>query len=123
MSIKQEILELITAEVTQFKDFETYELFENTTKQEFISNLQLGLYIDLTLSSYNGHSNQFAPRSITNDHIYDSIVNHLWLTEYADLSHITENLTDPELVYEFVSNYNVFTLNNRIYLNYKKEGG
>ena len=108
--------DIIDFNVSQFKDFETFELFENVSKQEFLSNLQLGFYLDLTLGSYNGHSNRFTPRSITNEHIYDSIVTYLYLTEYDDLDHITENLTEPELVYEFVSTYNVFTLNNRIYL-------
>lgn len=116
MTIKHEILELIVTNVSQFKDFETFELFENVTKQEFLSDLQLGFYLDLTLGSYNGHSNYFTPRSITNEHIYDSIVTYLYLTDYNALSHINENLSEFELVYEFISTYNVFTLNNRIYL-------
>lgn len=116
MSIKQEIIELIVTDVSQLNDFETFELFENVTKQEFLLNLKLGFYLDLTLGTYNGQSNHFTPHSITNEHIYDSIVTYLYLTDYADLAHINENLTEPELVYEFVSTYNVFTLNNRIYL-------
>ena len=116
MTIKQEILELISTEVLQFKDVETLEFFENTTKHGFISDLQHGFYLDLTLGTYSGHTNNFIPSSITNDHIYNSIVTYLYLTDYTDLAHVTENLTEPELVYEFVSTYKVFTLNNRIYL-------
>ena len=116
MTNKQEILELLVTSVSQFNSFETFELFENVTKQEFLSDLQLGFYLDLTLGSYNGHSNHFTPHPITNNHIYDSIVTYLYLTDYTDLTHINENLSEFELVYEFVSHYNVFTLNNRIYL-------
>lgn len=116
MTIKRELLEIIATEVSQYTNFETYELFENVTEQEFLSNSKLGFYLDLTLGTYNGQSNHFTPRSLTNEHIYDSIVMYLELTDYGDLSHVTENLSEPELVYEFVSTYNVFTLNNRIYL-------
>lgn len=118
----EEQREVVLMNVTHYKgyaDFAAHENPDSTDYNDFIETLQEGFYSEITLGTYNGASNVFHNREITDNHLIDAIWQDIlnsdlfqFLQDSCDYPLISNN--DYIGIYSEV--YTVFTLNGGIFV-------
>lgn len=122
MNSKQnEKIEMILNNVIHYKDFEEYEKYNNLNQEDFEERIEDNYIQDITLGTYNGASDTFTKRNITDNHIIDAIITEIKESDfynYFDDEFIEENniKTSNDWILLYTEFYEVFTLGNSIYV-------
>ena len=107
--------------VTSYDDMKEYLQCNNMDCEEFENDIENGYIQCITLGTYNGATDTFTKRGITENHIIDAIYQVIsddaFITYLQDLTDDDINLwNDYRLVYEYTTIYNVITIDNDIYV-------
>lgn len=107
--------ELALSNVTHYKNFEDFEQYEDITQNEFNELLENYEIQEITLGTYNGATNTFQKREITDGHILDAIQTEINESEFENMLFDVDYKQNelPELFTEF---YNVVVIENEIYI-------
>ena len=107
--------------VTSYDDMKEYLQCNNMDCEDFKNDIENGFIQCLTLGTYNGVTDTFTKRGMTENHIVDAIYQVIsddaFITYLQDLTDDDINLwNDYRLVYEYTTIYNVITIDNDIYV-------
>lgn len=111
-----------TLNITHYKDFKEYEKYNNIDIEEFREKLELGYIQEITLGLYNGATNTFTKRDITNNHIIEAIKTEIiesdFYNYFDDELFIKKNniVTTDDWIILYIEMYDVFTLNESIFI-------
>lgn len=106
---------LALSNVTHYKDFEDFSHFEHYNREEFEDEKENGFIQNITLGTYNGATDTFTNREITDGHILDAIETEINESEFENMLFDVDYKQNelPELFTEF---YNVVVIENEIYI-------
>ncbi|MEJ7218445.1 hypothetical protein [Staphylococcus gallinarum] len=112
--------EIALLNVTYYKDFSDYQKYNNMNKEEFKEEIKNGFIQNITLGTFNGITNIFTNRKITNNHIIEAIEIEIKESSFIDLFwENTEKFQDYSLsdwVREFTEFYKVFVIDKYIFV-------
>lgn len=106
--------ELALSNITYYKDFEDFQQYEDMTQDEFNELLENYEIQEITLGTYNGATNTFQKREITDGHILDAIETEINESNFIEMFEEINNYDD--LVELFTNVYNVVVIENDIYI-------
>ncbi|MFQ3843301.1 hypothetical protein AABD41_01480 [Staphylococcus pseudoxylosus] len=112
--------EIALLNVTYYKKFSDYQSHYNISKDEFNEEIEKGSIQDITLGTFNGATNTFTNRKITNNHIIESIETEIKESNFVEL--FWENMEEfknyllSDWVREYTEFYKVFVIDNNIYV-------
>ena len=122
MNIKEnEKIKMILNNIIHYKDFEEFEKYNNLDQEDFKERIEDNYIQDITPGTYNGASDTFTKRNITDNHIIDAIITEIKESDfynYFDDEFIEENniKTSNDWILLYTEFYEVFTLGNSIYV-------
>lgn len=108
------INEFTLSNVDQYKDFKDFQTHEDMTQEEFNEGLENGMIQNITLGTYNGATNEFYKREITDAHIVNAIEVEVQESEFKYMFEEIKN--HQELVEDFVLFYSLVVIKDDIYI-------
>lgn len=117
---EEEQREITLLNITHYNDFKEYEKYNNIDSEEFKEELELGYIQEITLGSYNGAADTFTKRDITDNHIIEAIktaINESDFYNFFENDFIEKNHTNADWIRLYSEMYEVFTLNESIFVN------
>lgn len=113
--------EIALLNITHYNDFKEYEKCNNIDIEEFKELLELGNIQEITLGLYNGATDTFTKRDITDNHIIEAIKTEI---KESDFYNFFENefveknniVTTDDWIRLYSEMYEVFTLNESIFV-------
>lgn len=119
-------LEKALYNVTSYADFE--EFAESTflvdyTETDFMHDIERGEYSEITCGTYNGATDTFTPWTLSNESLFNTILNDLRETDFYNMFCEDEDIermktyTNADWIEEYCTSYDVFTIGNRVYIN------
>ena len=101
--------------VTYYETFEDFTFFEGCDAQRFEDEQDNGFIQNITLGTYNGATDTFTNREMTDGHILDAIQTEINESEFENMLFDVDYKQNelPELFTEF---YNVVVIENDIYI-------
>lgn len=115
-------IQLALANVTRYKDMDDYKQDYETLEEaqaDFNEKLENGFIQNITLSTYNGATQESTFYELTDENILESIYTDLHETDSYDMIQETEESTDLtkwDYIRAYTEIYNVFTLNGLVYI-------
>lgn len=112
--------EITLLNIIHYNDFKEYKKYNNIDTEEFKEQLELGYIQEITLGSYNGATDTFTKRDITDDHIIEAIKTEIKETDFYNFfenEFIEKNHTNADCIRLYSEMYEVFTLNESIFVN------
>lgn len=122
MTNKNSNIQLALANITRYKDMNDYKQDYETLEEaqaDFNEKLENGYIQNITLSTYNGATQESTFYELTDENILEAIYTDLHETDSYDmLQEIEENtdLTKWDYIRAYTEVYNVFTLNGLVYI-------
>lgn len=113
---EEEQREITLLNITHYNDFKEYEKCNNIDTEEFKEELELGYIQEITLGLYNGATNTFTKRDITDNHIIEAIETAIEESEFCNLFE-EKNYKNADWIRLYSEMYEVFTLNDSIFVN------
>ena len=113
---------LALANVTEYKDMNDYKQDYETLEEaeaDFNEKLENGYIQNITLSTYNGATQESTLYELTDENILEAIYTDLHETDsYGMIEEMEENtdLTKWDYIRAYTEIYNVFTLNGLVYI-------
>lgn len=115
-------IQLALANVTRYKDMNDYKQDYETLEEaqaDFNEKLENGYIQNITLSTYNGATQESTFFELTDDNILEAIYTDLHETDFYSMIEEMEESTDLtkwDYVRAYTEIYNVFTLNGLVYV-------
>ena len=122
MTNKDSNIQLALANVTKYKDMNDYKQDYETLEEaqaDFNEKLENGYIQNITLSIYNGATQENTFYELTDENILEAIYTDLHETDsYGMLQEIEEStdLIKWEYIRAYTTLYNVFTLDGLVYI-------
>lgn len=122
METKKSNIQMTLANVTNYKDMNDYKQDYETlaeAQEDFNAKLEDNMIQNITLSTYNGATQESTFFELTNENILDAIYTDLHETESYDMIQEIEErteLTKWDYVRAYTKLYNVFTLDGLVYI-------
>lgn len=117
---EEEQREITLLNITHYNDFKEYEKYNNIDTEEFKEQLELGYIQEITLGLYNGATDTFTKRGITDNHIIEAIKTEIEESDFYNFfenDFIEKNYTNADWIRLYSEMYDVFTLNESIFVN------
>lgn len=113
--------EIALLNITHYNDFKEYEKCNNLDIEEFKEWLELGYIQEITLGLYNGATDTFTKRDITDNHIIEAIETEIKESDFYNFfenEFIEKNniITTDDWIRLYSEMYEVFTLNESIFV-------
>ena len=115
-------IQLALANVTRYKDMDDYKQDYETLEEaqaDFNEKLENGFIQNITLSTYNGATQESTLYELTDENILEAIYTDLHETDsYSMIEEMEENtdLTKWDYVRAYTEIYNVFTIGGLVYI-------
>lgn len=115
-------IQLALANVTRYKDMDDYKQDYETLEEaqtDFDEKLKNGYVQNITLSTYNGATQESTLYELTDENILEAIYTDLHETDFYSMIEEMEESTDLtkwDYVRAYTEIYNVFTLNGLVYV-------
>ena len=122
MTNKNSNIQLALSNITRYKDMNDYKQDYETLEEsqaDFNEKVENGFIQNITLSTYNGATQESTFYELTDENILEAIYTDLHETDsYAMLNEIEEStdLTKWDYIRAYTEVYNVFTLNGLVYI-------
>lgn len=122
MTNKNSNIQLALANITRYKDMNDYKQDYETLEEaqaDFDEKLENGYIQNITLSTYNGATQESTFFELTDDNILEAIYTDLHETDsYSMIEEMEENtdLTKWDYVRAYTEISNVFTLDGLVYI-------
>lgn len=122
MTNKNSNIQLALANVTRYKDMNEYKQDYETLEEaqaDFDEKLEKGFIQNITLSTYNGATQESTFYDLTDENILEAIYTDLHETDsYSMLEEIEEStdLTKWDYTQAYTGIFNVFTLDGLVYI-------
>lgn len=122
MTNKNSNIQLALSNITRYKDMNDYKQDYETLEEaqaDFNEKVKNGFIQNITLSIYNGATQESTFYELTDENILEAIYTDLHETDSYDmLQEIEENtdLTKWDYIRAYTEVYNVFTLNGLVYI-------
>lgn len=122
MTNKNSTIQLALANVTRYKDMDDYKQDYETIEEaqaDFDEKLKNGYVQNITLSIYNGATQESTFFELTDENILEAIYTDLHETDSYGMIDETEESTDLtkwEYIRAYTEISNVFTLNGLVYI-------
>ena len=122
MTNKNSNIQLALANITRYKDINDYKQDYETLEEaqaDFNEKLENGYIQNITLSTYNGATQESTLYELTDENILEAIYTDLHETDsYSMIEEMEENtdLTKWDYIRAYTEIYNVFTLNRLVYI-------
>lgn len=122
MTNKNSNIQLALANVTRYKDMNDYKQDYETPEEaqaDFDEKLKNGYVQNITLSIYNGATQESTFFELTDENILEAIYTDLHETDsYGMIEEMEENtdLTKWDYIRAYTEIYNVFTLDGLVYI-------
>lgn len=123
MTNKNSTIQLALANVTRYKDMNDYKQGYETLEEaqaDFDEKLENGYIQNITLSTYNGATQESTFFELTDENILEAIYTDLHETEFysmlEEMEENSENMTKWDYVRAYTEIYNVFTLDGLVYV-------
>ena len=122
MTNKNFNIQLALSNVTRYKDMEDYKQDYETLEEaqaDFNEKLENGYIQNITLSTYNGATQETTLYELTDKNILEAIYTDLHETDFygmIDEMEESADLTKWDYVRAYTEIYNVFTLDGLVYI-------
>ena len=122
MNSKQnEKIKMILNNIIHYKDFEEFEKYNNLDREDFKERVEDNYIQDITPGTYNGALDTFTKNIINNENIINTIITDMRDIDFYNFfedEFIEENniKTSGDWVLLYTEFYEVFTLDNSIYI-------
>ena len=123
MTNKNSNIQLALANVTRYKDMNDYKQAHETLEEaqaDFDEKLADGYIQNITLSTYNGATQESTLYELTDENILEAIFNDLHFGElYTILEETEENsedMTKWDYIRVYTALFNVFTIDGLVYV-------
>lgn len=122
MTNKNSNIQLALPNITRYKDMDDYKQDYETLEEaqaDFDEKLENGYIQNITLSTYNGATQESTFYELTDENILEAIYTDLHETDsYSMIEEMEENtdLTKWDYIRAYTEVYNVFTLNGLVYI-------
>lgn len=110
--------------VTSYDDMKEFEKYNNMDCEEFDNNIENGFIQCITLGTYNGATDTFTKRGMTENHIVDAIFQDLHELDFYNIAYDNDifenenisNWDNMKWTYEYSAMNDIFTVGNDIYI-------
>lgn len=122
MTNKEFNTQLVLESITRYKDMDDYKQDYETLEEaqaDFDEKLENGFIQNITLSTYNGATQENTFYELTDENILESIYTDLHETDSYDMIQETEESTDLtkwDFIRVYTALYNVFTIGGLVYI-------
>lgn len=122
MTNKEFNTQLVLESITRYKDMNDYKQDYETLEEaqaDFNEKLENGYIQNITLSTYNGATQESTFYKLTDENILEAVYTDLHETDfYSMIEEIEENtdLTKWDYIRAYTEIYNVFTLDGLVYV-------
>lgn len=106
-------------DITEYIRSTTYS--DDYTEDDFYDDLKDGYIQEITCGTYNGATDTFTPRTLTNESLFDTILNAIHESDFKEIYAEDEDIervksyTNSDWVEDFTLFYDVFTIGNHVY--------
>lgn len=122
MTNKNSNIQLALSNITRYKDINDYKQDYETLEEaqaDFNEKVENGFIQNITLSTYNGATQESTFYELTDENILEAIYTDLHETDSYDMLQEIEESTDLtkwDYIRAYTEVYNVFTLNGLVYI-------
>ena len=122
MTNKNSNIQLALSNITRYKDMNDYKQDYETLEEaqaDFNEKVENGFIQNITLSTYNGATQESTFYELTDENILEAIYTDLHETDSYDMIQEIEESTDLtkwDYIRAYTEVYNVFTLNGLVYI-------